>query len=57
MPDIQSYFECLEQLDVDRPRDFKLVRLLQQYELNANARPTDVKSLFPSLSEEENPNQ
>ena len=57
MPEIQSYFECLEQLDVDRPKDFKLVRLLQQYELNPNARPTDVKSMFPSLSEEQNPNQ
>jgi len=57
MPDIQHYFECLEQLDVDRPKDFKLVRLLQQYELNPNARPTDVKSMFPSLSEEQNPNQ
>ena len=57
MPAIRSYFDCLEQLDMERPRDFKLIRLLQQYELNANARPKDAPVHFPSLSDEANPNQ
>lgn len=57
MPAIRSYFDCLEQLDEDPPKDFKLVRLLQQFELDPNARPEDAPKHFPSLAEEINPNQ
>ena len=57
MPSIKSYFDCLAQLDEERPKDFKLVRLLQQYELDPNARPADAPVHWPSLSEEANPNR
>jgi hypothetical protein len=57
MPSIKSYFDCLSQLDEERPKDFKLVRLLQQYDLDPNARPADAPVHWPSLSEEANPNR
>ena len=57
MPAIKSYFDCLSQLDEERPKDFKLVRLLQQYDLDPNARPKDAPVHWPSLSDEKNPNR
>ncbi len=57
MPAIKSYFDCLAQLDEEHPKDFKLVRLLQQYEIDANAMPKDAPVFWPSVSEEKNPNQ
>ena len=57
MPAIRRYFDCLDQLDEELPKDFKLARLLQHFELDPNARPEGVPSLFPALTDEANPNK